>query len=174
MISRQRMAVVPLVALALLVSCGKALAAPKSPDLWATVNICDTLRHPDQMGVRASMPGDGSHERMFMRFRAQFLNATTHKWHNVVAGGNSGWIFVGSALFKTRQAGWTFAFNAPTAGSTFTLRGTVDFQWRAKKRTHRRVHTVVVRKVSINTKGGFKSTVGADPPGYSNGICEIH
>ena len=60
--------------------CGTALAAPKSPDLWATVNICDTLRHPDQMGVRASMPGDGTHERMFMRFRAQFLNATTHKW----------------------------------------------------------------------------------------------
>ena len=109
-----------------------------------------------------------------MRFRAQFLNATTHKWHNVMAAATRAGSSVGSALFKTRQAGWTFAFNAPTAGSTFTLRGTVDFQWRAKKRTHRRVHTVVVRKVSINTKGGFKSTEGADPPGYSNGICKIH
>jgi hypothetical protein len=174
MISRQGAAVVPLVTVALLASSGTALAAPKSPNLWATVNICDTLRHPDQMGVRASMPGDGTRERMFMRFRAQFFDATKSRWHNVTANGNSGWISAGSALFKTRELGWTFAFVAPTPGSTYTLRGVVDFQWRAKRHRGKRVHTVVVRKVSLNTKGGFKSTVGADPPGYSNGLCEIH
>jgi hypothetical protein len=174
MISCQRAVVVPLVTIALLVSCSSAIARPRSPDLWATVNICDTLRHPDQMGVRASMPGDGRRERMFMRFRAQFFDATTSRWHNVTANGNSGWISAGSALFKTRELGWTFAFDAPTPGSTYTLRGVVDFQWRAKRRRGRRVRTVVVRRVSLHTKGGFKSTVGADPPGYSNGLCEIH
>ena len=30
------------------------------PPLWATVNICDTERWPNALGVRTSVPGDGS------------------------------------------------------------------------------------------------------------------
>jgi hypothetical protein len=126
------------------------------------------------MGVRASMPGDGTREQMFMRFRAQFYDATKKKWFPVMGNGKSGWISVGSARFKTRQTGWTFMFKAPAPGSTFTLRGVVDFQWRTKHRSDGRLHTVIVRRAHANTKGGFKSTLGADPPGYSNGICQIH
>jgi hypothetical protein len=153
---------------AVFVVTGSAQAAP--PKLWATVNICDTLRHPDQMGVRASMPGNGTRERMWMRFHAQFFDSTKNAWSDVKSGGVSPWILGGSALFMTRQAGYTFVFKAPPAGSTFTLRGRVDFQWRAKR--HRR--TVVVRRAHANTKGGIKSTDGADPPGYSSGLCTIH
>jgi hypothetical protein len=173
MISRSATPVACLSALALLVACTSASAAPRPADLWATVNICDTVRHPNQMGVRASMPGDGTREQMFMRFRAQFYDATKKKWFPT-GNGKSDWISAGSAHFKARQAGWTFTFKAPAPGSTFTLRGVVDFQWRIKRRSGGRLHTIIVRRAHANTKGGFESTLGADPPGYSNGICQIH
>jgi hypothetical protein len=170
MIARQRGAVASLVVVCALVASGTASAAPRPADLWATVNICDTLQHPNQMGVRASMPGNGTRERMWMRFHAQFYDTTKKHWFNVKGNGMSNWILAGSARFRTREVGWTFAFAAPAPGSTFTLRGVVDFQWRLK----RKKRTIVVRSATANTKGGFKSTTGADPPGYSNGVCSIH
>jgi hypothetical protein len=173
MITRRGTTVIAAALLGLLTCCGTASAAPRPSNLWATVNICDTLSHPDQMGVRASMPGDGTRKRMWMRFRAQFFDTTTNKWVNVKGNGDSGWVLVGSARAASRQAGWTFSFSAPAAGSTYTLRGVVKFQWRAKRRVNGKLRTVVVRRARANTKGGVKSTVGADPPGYSDGICEI-
>ena len=173
MISRQGAALCLSAAAAFSAFCGSALAAPRPSDLWATVNICDTLRYPNQMGVRASMPGDGSRKRMWMRFRAQFFNASKNKWFNVKGNADSGWVFVGSARAASRQAGWTFSFTPPSAGSTFTLRGVVNFQWRVKRRVNGKLRTVVVRRARANTKGGHASTVGADPPGYSAGLCQI-
>jgi hypothetical protein len=151
-----------------------AAAAPPPKNLWATVNICDTLAHPNQMGVRASMPGDGRrHERMFMRIQAQFYNPSNKRWLNVKGSyANSGWIRVGSARVRVRQAGYTFLIPA-NAGQSFVLRGVVDFQWRARHRTrtgNRR--WVVVRELHANTKGQHPSAE-ADPPGYSSGTCEI-
>jgi hypothetical protein len=50
---------------------GKGKARAAASRLWATVNVCDTERSPDAMGVRASMPGNGKPQVMFMRFTAQ-------------------------------------------------------------------------------------------------------
>jgi hypothetical protein len=160
--------------LAALAFCGTAQAAPRPADLWATVNICDTLRHPNQMGIRASMPGDGTGKRMWMRFRAQFFDSTKNRWTFVTRGGDSGWVLVGSARVKSQQAGQTFSFTPPPAGSSFTLRGVVNFQWRVKRRVNGKIRTVVVRRARANTKGGYKSVQGADPPGFSDGICVLH
>jgi hypothetical protein len=148
-------------------------AAPPPKGLWATVNICNTLTHPNQMGVRASMPGDGRRERMFMRFHAQYYDSNTKKWSDVKGTAASGWLFAGSARFRARQAGYTFSFAPPKSGSAFVLRGVVDFQWRARRRTRSgQRRTVVVRTLHANTKGGHPSD-GADPPGYTSGTCEI-
>jgi hypothetical protein len=164
-------ALVAILATAAAVSPAGAAPAPK--DLWATVNICDTVGHPNQMGVRASMPGDGKRHRMWMRFHAQFYKAKTRQWFDVKGNGVSPWQYVGRSRVKSQQAGYTFSFAAPTAGNAFVLRGVVDFQWRAKRRTKSgRVRTVVVRTLHANTKGEHPSD-GADPPGYSSGTCEI-
>jgi hypothetical protein len=155
-------------------ACSDAGAAPPPKDLWATVNICDTIAHPNEMGVRASMPGDGRRrERMWMRFHAQFYKAKTRQWFDVKGNGVSPWQYVGRARVKSQQAGYTFAFAAPSAGNAFVLRGVVDFQWRVKRRTRTgRLRTVVVRTLHANTKGDHPSD-GADPPGYTSGTCEI-
>jgi hypothetical protein len=167
-------AVAAAAAVAVVVAPSGAEGAKSSRYLWATINICDTLKHPDQMGVRASMPGDGSHKRMYMRFRAQFYNASKKRYENVQGSGLSGWIYAGSARFKFRQAGFTFSFDPPAPGAGFKLRGLVSFQWRQKKRTRSgKRHWVVVRKASRITKGGRAGVRGADPPGFSSGVCQI-
>jgi hypothetical protein len=173
MISRRGALFLLFLSAAAIAPTSNALAA-KPDRLWATVNICDTLRFPNQMGVRASMPGNGTRERMYMRFRAQFFNATKNKWFNVKGNADSGWVLAGSARFVSREAGWTFSFSAPAAGSSFTLRGLVNFQWRVRKRVHGKLRTVIVRRSREITQGGQKSPVGADPPGYSSGTCAIH
>jgi hypothetical protein len=161
------------VAVALLPAGAQGATSP-SKYLWATINICDTLQHPNQMGVRASMPGNGEHQRMYMRFQAQFYNEATKRYQNVLGSGLSGWIYAGSARYRFRQAGFTFSFDPPAPGANFTLRGLVSFQWRARQRTksgHRR--WVVVRKLRRVTKGGREGVHGADPPGFSSGVCQI-
>lgn len=151
--------------LLLLALCAPAQATP--PTLWATVNICDTAGHPDQMGVRASMPGNGSRQRMYMRFRAQFFGGG--KWHDVKGNGLSPWILAGSAKYVSRQAGYTFKFDPPKGSARFVLRGVVSFEWRATKKGR----TKVRRKATRNTKGGYSFAGGGDPRGYSAGTCEI-
>jgi hypothetical protein len=137
-----------------------------SPLLWATVNVCDTQASPDTIGIRGSMPGSGVRgERMYMRFQVQYFSPSEKRWHNITQGADSGWVTVGSARYKARQAGWSFRFAAPTDGSTEMLRGAVTFEWRKGP--------VVVRHVRKRTSAGHASAAGADPAGYSAAVCEI-
>lgn len=105
--------------------------ASGTPELWATVNICDTADAADSMGVRASMPGNGSDQRMYMRVTAEYWSRARQAWTPVGGSGVSPWVYAGSAEYARRQAGWTFAFAAPPQGVTFTMRAQVEFQWRA-------------------------------------------
>ena len=143
-----------------------ATAEARSRNLWATVNVCDTQASPDQMGVRARMPGDGARERMYMRFRAQFRSGK--RWKPVAGKGASGWLYAGSALFKTQEIGYTFSFDTPKAGTGYVMRGLVQFQWR-KRRGKRQV---VVHRTHLYTEGGHPAR-GADPKGYSAPTCRI-
>src|SRR4051812_24300134 len=79
----------------------------KSRHLWVTVNICDTAKHPDTLGIRASMPGTGrKKERMYMRFTAEY-QAVDGTWKAFSGDGpDSGWQPVGPARYKARQSGW--------------------------------------------------------------------
>jgi hypothetical protein len=122
-------------------------AASNTPELWATVNICDTAKAPDSMGIRASMPGNGTGQRMYMRFRAEYWSRSRQDWAPVAGTGVSPWVFAGSAEYARRQAGWTFEFAAPPAGVTFTMRAIVEFEWRRSEDTvARRGHRRAMRK----------------------------
>src|SRR4051812_46625386 len=147
--------------------CAVAVAAPasaaRSRNLWATVNVCDTAKSPNDMGVRARMPGDGRRHAMYMRFSAQFKNGAA--WQPVEGKGASRWLYAGSALFRTQELGYTFSFDAPNAGSVYVMRGLVQLQWRSKKGK-------VLRRTHVYTEGGHP-TRGADPKGYSAAQCKI-
>ena len=93
-------------------------------DLWATVNVCDTAKSPNEMGVRARMPGDGSRRRMYMRFSAQYRSGSS--WKQVAGRGVSPWLYAGSSLFSAEELGFTFSFDPPKAGTSYLMRGRVD------------------------------------------------
>ncbi|MEA2149291.1 MAG: hypothetical protein QOD69_1121 [Solirubrobacteraceae bacterium] len=136
-----------------------------SRHLWATVNVCDTERWPDTVGIRGSMPGSGDpRETMWMRFQVQFQSPVDGKWHNVPAGGDSGFVVAGAAQVKARQSGRSFRIS-PRKGEQVLLRGKVSFEWRVKD--------VVMRSASMRTQKGHKSSAGSDPPGYSAATCTV-
>lgn len=142
--------------------------ASRPPALWATVNICDTTANPDSMGIRASMPGNGTDQRMWVRFTAEYWSRSRQAWTAVGGSGVSPWVHAGSANYARRQVGWTFSFAPPPKGVTFTMRAHVEFEWRA--RPSRRV----VRSLIRTTETGIAGVDGGDPAGTSKAACLIY
>ena len=160
---------VPLIAV---LAAAAALPAPAAarvqdpPPVWATVNICDTSAHPNEMGVRGSMPGLSRRTSMYMRFRVQFRRSNG-RWKLLKSGPytDSGWIRVGAGRKSDHDAGFSFSFRPPTTGGAHVLRGRVQFQWRRGAK--------VVESARAVTAAGHPGTVGADPAGFSAATCEI-
>jgi hypothetical protein len=146
--------------------CALTAAAPAhagAKNLWATVNVCDTAKQPNKMGVRARMPGNGRRGKMYMRFTAQFRDEDG--WKRVEGKGRSPWLFAGRSIYRYRESGFTFSFGAPAAGRTYLMRGVVDFQWR------NRDDEIVTRARRV-TEGGHP-TRGADPKRFSAARCRV-
>jgi hypothetical protein len=139
-------------------------AVEKSPDLWATVNVCDSPAQPDRIGIRGSMPGLGRRAAMWMRFRVQYVAKADGQWHDVDKSADSGPVKLGVSKNRVVEAGHTFKFLPPADGGAHMLRGVVTFSWRV--RGH------LVKRITEFTEAGHKSTT-ADPPGYSAAICRI-
>jgi hypothetical protein len=144
--------------------------ASAKPSLWATVNVCDVSKSPNRMGVRARMPGDGTRERMYMRFTAQYRSGKT--WKQVAGKGVSRWFYAGSALFSEQELGFTFSFDAPKAGTSYVMRGRVDFQWKARHHRGSRIVWVVQRSAYKFTSAGHP-TKQAEPPNFSAPSCRL-
>jgi hypothetical protein len=164
---------------------GLASASGNGNLFWATVNICDTHKSPNALGVRVSLPGNGSDEKMFARFTAQWWSGAEQKWLGVDGAGTSRWVYAGTADYKARQTGWTFRFNEPPEGTTFVMRGVVEVSWRNLHKAHgsrrgrahgsrrRRAHWSTVRERTLLTETGFEDVQGGDPVGTSKAMCLI-
>ena len=147
-------------------AAGRGPTVYDSPLLWSTINVCDSKKSPDAIGIRASMPGSGRRgEVMFMRFQVQYKSQRDGLWHNFLkgAGTDSGRVKVGSARFKARQAGWEFPF-MPDKGERFVLRGVVTFEWRKDGK--------IVRRAKKKTEKGHPTSL-AEPKGYSAATCVV-
>jgi hypothetical protein len=142
-----------------------APAAASTGELWATINICDTPENQNVLGVRASMPGNGTKQTMWMRFRASYYDRSTEQWYDVGGDSISPWINVGDARYEARQAGRKFHIDPPVPTTSHVVRGVVDFRWRRRRETVRREQRV--------TLSGHRTGRHADPRGYSAGLCEI-
>jgi hypothetical protein len=131
---------------------------------WATVNVCDTMEHPNEVGIRGSMPGLKRKARMTMRFRVQYRD--DGRWRFVRSEfADSGQRFVASAKGGEHDSGWTIEFRPPSSGGAFELRGVVNFTWKRNGRTLKRDREV--------TTAGHTGTAGADPADFSAATCAI-
>jgi hypothetical protein len=128
--------------------------------LWATIDVCDTPRHPREIGIRASMPGFPRGTARRMRFRVQWRDGDRWRY---VDGADSGWRRLSRSRGRPVESGWSFEFAPPSAPITF--RGVVRFRWRRDG--------VVVRRAVRITQNGHPATVGADPEGYSAATCSM-
>jgi hypothetical protein len=148
------------------------------PPLWATVNICDTKLSPNALGVRASVPGNGSGRRVYARFTAQWWSGAKQAWLTVGGRGRTDWVYIGSQRWHANQGGWTFHFSQPPAGAAYVIRGVVELSWRDRARASRRATrkrarwSQVERRVLL-TETGKTGVRGGDPVGTSKAMCLI-
>jgi hypothetical protein len=166
---------------------------------WATVNVCDTKNSPNALGIRTSVPGNGTRQHIFARYTAQWWSEADQQWLTVAGSGVTPWVPIGSADMESRQAGWTFSFVQPPEGTTYVMRGVVELEWRdgaaAAKRVHRNrgarkrqrarrsahgrhrarraQEPAVVQRRALLTKTGIKGVQGGDPDGLSKAMCLI-
>lgn len=163
-----------LAVVAVLVSSAEARAVPKKTT-WATVNVCDTASKRNSVGIRAGMPGNGTTQRMYMRFQLQWYRPAQRRYEDL--GVPSTWVDAASARFVAVQRGFTFGGIAdPPAGERYKLRGEVSFEWRELepvKKGSKRKREVVVKQTRRLTRGGFKGVAGGRPPGRSDGVCVV-
>jgi hypothetical protein len=155
-----------ILALTLAVVPATADARPRTPPVWATVNVCDTQTRPNQIGIRGSMGGLARKSRMFMRFRVQFQD-TEGIWRTLRSGrlSDSGWQRIARGRRGEHDAGWSFEFKPPASGGAHVLRGVVSFEWKRGKR--------VVQRTRAYTEAGHPGTAGAEPAEFSAETCEI-
>jgi len=141
-----------LISLLLLAVCAVPASAADRK-LWATVNICDTAAHPNEIGIRAALPA----RAVRLRFRVQYRDRADGRWR-WVRGANSRW----HKASKARESGWSFEV---AGDGTRILRGVVNYRWTRRGGK-------VVRRTRI-TEVGHQSSAGADPADFSAATCRI-
>jgi hypothetical protein len=141
-------------------------AGKRTPDVWATVNVCDTQTRPNEIGIRGEMAGLPRYSRMYMRFRVQFKD-DEGRWRTVTSSRltDSGWVRVFAGRGGEHDAGWSFEFKPPASGGAHIMRGLVSFEWRRGRR--------VVERTRAFTEAGHPGTAGAEPKDFSAASCEI-
>ncbi|HEX7297858.1 MAG TPA: hypothetical protein VF257_02555 [Solirubrobacteraceae bacterium] len=150
-------------AVALLAPAAVAAKPPTHPDLWATVNVCDTPTRPGGVGVRVSIPRERGAPQQWARIHLQWFDATKLAWRAVPSGGDAGWTRIGIGR-RLVEGGTTFTFAPPAVGMRIVLRGVVDIEWRDGKD--------VVDRARVRTTDGH--AVAADVHRrVSRSSCEI-
>lgn len=140
-------------------------AGASSRHLWATVNVCDAPSARNVIGIRASMPGNGTRQRLLMHFSVDWYDSAKKRWRRT--GSSSPWVRVGDARYVSTQAGYSFQFADPPQGTRFLMRGVVRYQWRARRSGR------VLRRARRVTRGGYRRVVGGIPAGRSDAACVI-
>ena len=150
-------------ALAALAPAAAIAKTEARPDLWATVNLCDTPAKPGAVGIRVSIPREKGAPEQWARIHLQWFDGTKLSWRALSSGGDSGWKRIGIGT-RLVQGGTTFEFAPPAAGTRLVLRGVVDVEWRDGKH--------VVDRVRLRTTEGHANSADIHRR-VSRSSCEI-
>ena len=135
--------------------------APRADRLWATVNVCDTAKHPNEVGIRASMPGTPRGAARRMRFRVQWRDGDRWRY---VTGADSGWRKLTRVARARDRVGLELRVRAAGEGRSRSAASSASAGCATA--------ASIGRAVEI-TEAGHRSTAGADPEGYSAATCSI-
>ncbi len=132
--------------------------ARHSPNLWATVNICNTVRYPDVIGIRGQMPSLGFTTTLYMRFQVDYYSIKDHRFEPDPGVGKL--IRLGRGTHGSHQTGVAFRIRPPAI-----LSGTVTFEYRRAGR--------LLGRAVRQTTHGERHVDFADPRGYSTATCRF-
>ena len=134
-------------------------SAEHSRSLWATINICNTTKHPHELGLRGQMPALGFEAGLYMIFEVEYRSPVSIAFH--ADPGTRKRVFLGRAALRVHQAGLTFRFT-----KSAQLAGRVEFQWELNGK--------LIGHVTRRTTGGHSHVDGGDPPGHSVASCSMN
>jgi hypothetical protein len=133
--------------------------AERSKSLWATVNICDTKRFRNTLGVRGQMPALGFSASLFINLQVNFFDKTKKRFTPVPKATMR--IPLGKVSNGLQQGGATFTFKKHTG----LLNARITFEWvRGGK---------VIASTRRRTTGGHKGADFGNPPHFSAAQCRI-
>lgn len=132
--------------------------AERSAGLWATINICDTAKHPNTVGIRAQIPALGFATSLQMVVKLGYYAPGSATFKTVPDSTVT--LNLGQASVGYHQDGVNFMVKPPA-----TLNASVKFIWRSG--------STVIGSVTRTTAPNRKGVQQGDPPGYSNDVCRI-
>lgn len=133
--------------------------AQRSRNLWATINICNTKRYRDVIGIRGQMPALGFETNLSMEIQVDYWNIAQKKF--VPDPGVKLPVALGRATNGLHQGGVSFRFHPPA-----DLSGQISFTWKLAGK--------VIGHAHRTTQGGLKHVAFGDPPGHSATTCRIN
>jgi hypothetical protein len=131
-------------------------SAAQSRLLWATVNICNTTRHRDTIGIRGQAPSLPFATTISMRIQVDYWNGSKFVPDRYATKR----VNIGDPVNEVVQNGANFTFHPPEI-----LSGTIEFEWKLGGR--------VIGRATRLTGHGYKHVAGGDPSGYSTATCRI-
>ncbi len=132
--------------------------AERSRNLWATVNICNTKRHPHVIGIRGQMPALGFKATLMMDIQVDYWNTEHRTFEPDPAAKKQ--VLLGRATSGLHQDGVSFRFDPPAV-----LSGRITFTWKLAGK--------VIGHASRRTANGPKHVDFGDPPGHNTSTCRI-
>lgn len=132
--------------------------AERSKSLWATVNVCDSRRYPNTIGVRGQMPTLGFPASMSMYVQVNYFSNAKQVFEPIRNATMR--IGIGRSATGLEQAGSTFVFPRHTG----LLNATIKFTW---------ARGSVLAQTARRTTGGHKDVDYSSPPRYSARECRI-
>ncbi len=134
-------------------------AAKRSKALWATINICDSARYPNTLGVRGQMPALGFASWMSMQIQVNYYSGQKKQF--IPDPGSLKVIRLGRSSSGLQQGGAFYAFR-PHAG---LLTATVQFIWRRSGEP--------LGSTTLRTTGGHRGADFGSPPHFTAAQCRI-
>jgi len=132
--------------------------AGRSGALWATVNICNTRRYPDRLGIRGQMPSLGFAASLSMDIQVDYLPSAGNRF-KPIPGARQRIELRSTSGLRQEGANWSFPSH------TGILSGTITFEWSLAGR--------VLAHVTRPTTTGHPDADFGSPPHFSAAQCTI-
>ncbi|MEA2214336.1 MAG: hypothetical protein QOF83_4284 [Solirubrobacteraceae bacterium] len=133
--------------------------AEKSSSLWATVNICNSRRDRNDLGIRGQMPSLGFAAWMSMDIKLYYYS--NQKRYLPVPTRGSKLVRLGRSSSGLHQSGAMFQFSPHQP----RLKAVVTFIWRRSGQ--------LLGKTTRTTTARHRNADFASPPHYSAATCTI-